>query len=113
RRVDGCLISPRAPLIESGDPLALDLGIWGEDAPVLSGGERRILGFCELVLPDDDDLASLDLGDPLAVRLDQPRLHVGDRLDRAALLLDRLHLGLGTLDEFGYQAVHHLRALED
>ena len=104
RRVDGALIALRAPLLEGGDPLALDLGVGGEDAAVLAGGERRVLGLGELVLADDDDVAALDLRDPLAVRLDQPGLHVGDRLDRAALLLDRLHLGLGALDELGDQA---------
>ena len=46
------------------------------------------------------------------MRLDQARLHVGDRLDRAALLLDDAHLLLGSLDELGDQPVHHLRALE-
>ena len=79
-------------------------------SPAVSGESSVSVNlFC----PTTTMLAALDLGDPLAVRLDQPGLHVGDRLDGAALLLDRLHLGLGALDEFGHQAVHHLRALED
>ena len=56
---------------------------------------------------------ALDPRDPLAVRLDQARLHVGDRLDRAALVGDDLHLLAGALGELGDEPVHHLRALED
>ena len=51
--------------------------------------------------------------DPLAVGLDQARLHVGDGLDGAAVLLDHRHLGPGALGQLLDQAVHHLRALED
>ncbi len=39
--------------------------------------QRRELGLGEAVLPDDDLLARLDAPDPLAVRVDQRRLHVG------------------------------------
>ena len=51
--------------------------------------------------------------DPLAVGLDQARLHVGDGVDRAAVLLDHRHLGPGALGQLLDQAVHHHRALED
>ena len=51
--------------------------------------------------------------DPLAVGLDQAGLHVGDGLDRAAVLLDHRHLGAGALGQLLDQAVHHHRALED
>ena len=113
RRVDGALVALGLPLLERLDPLALDLGVGGEDAAVLAGGERRVLGLGEPVLADHLDLAALDPGDPLAVRLDQPRLHVGDRLDGAAVLGDHLHLGVGALGQLLDQAVHHHRALED
>ena len=62
---------------------------------------------------DDDLLAALDPGDPLAVGLDQRGLHVVDGLDGAAVLGDDRHLGPGALDQLGDQAVHDLRALED
>ena len=107
------LVALRPPLLERVDPLALDLGVGGEDAAVLAGGERRVLGLGELVLADDDGLAALDLGDSLAVRLDQLGLHVRDSLDRAAALGDLLHLGVGALGELVDQALHHRRALED
>ena len=55
----------------------------------------------------------LDPRHPLAVGLDQAGLHVGDGVDRAAVLLDHRHLGPGALDQLLDQAVHHLRALED
>ena len=45
--------------------------------------------------------------------LDQAGLHVGDGLDRAAVLGDDGHLLAGALDQLLDQAVHHLRALED
>ena len=79
-------------------------------SPVVS---RRVLGLGEAVLTDDFDLPALDLRHPLAVRLDQARLHVGDRLDGAAVLLDRRHLGPGALRQLVDEALHHLRALED
>ena len=53
------------------------------------------------------------LRDPLAMRLDQAGLHVGDGLDGAALLLDDRHLRAGALDQLVDEAVHDLRALED
>ena len=55
RGVDGGLVALGAPLLERLDPLALDLGVGGEDAAVLAGGQRRVLGLGELVLPDDHD----------------------------------------------------------
>ena len=38
--VDGRLVALGAPLLERLDPLALDLGVGGEDAAVLAGGQR-------------------------------------------------------------------------
>ena len=111
--VDGALVALGAPLLERRDPLALDLGVGGEDAAVLAGGERRVLGLGELVLADDDDLAALDLRDPLAVRLDQPGLHVGTASTAPPCSATGLHLGVGALGELVDQAVHHHRALED
>ena len=89
RGVDGALVALGLPLLERLDPLALDLGVGGEDAAVLAGRQRRVLALGELVLADDGDLAALDLGEPLAVRLDQLGLHVRDGLDGAAVLGDR------------------------
>ena len=51
-------------------------------------GQRRRLGLDVAVDADQHLLAGLDPRDPLAVRLDQRRLHVRHRLDRAALLVD-------------------------
>ncbi len=101
------------PLLERLAPLALDLGVGRENAAVGAGGERRVFGFREAVLANHLDLVGLDARDALAVGLDEARLHVGDRLDGAALLLDDGHLGLGALGQLCDQAVHHLRALED
>ena len=55
----------------------------------------------------------LDPGDALAMGFDQAGLHVGNGLDRAALLGDDRHLLAGALDQFLDESVHHLRALED
>ena len=74
-------------------------------------GEMRRLG--EAVLADDDLLAGLDPVDALAVGVDQSALHVGDRLDGAAVLGDDGHLGARALQQLGDEAVHHVRALED
>ena len=60
-----------------------------------AGGERRVLVLGVAVLADHFLLAALDPGDPLAVGLDQPRLHVGDGVDGAAALLDHRHLLAG------------------
>ncbi len=107
------LVALGLPGLERLDPLALDLGIGGEDAAVGAGGQRRVLGLGEAVLADHLLLAGLDPRHPLAVRLDQAGLHVGDRGDGAAVLLDDRHLGPGALGQLLDEAVHHLRALED
>src|SRR5581483_5034487 len=65
------------PALERLAALALDLGIGGEDPPVGAGGEGRVLALGEAVLAHDLELAPLDPGHALAVRLDEPRLHVG------------------------------------
>ena len=101
------------PALERRATLTLNLRVRGEDAAVGAGGQRGVLGLGEAVLADHLDLLALDPRDPLAVRLDQARLHVGDRLDRSALLGDHDHLLAGALGKLGDQAVHHLRALED
>ena len=113
RLLDGGLVALGLPALERLAALALDLGVGGEDAAVGSRRQRRVLGLGEAVLADHLDLAALDLRDPLAVRLDQARLHVGDGLDRATLVGDDLHLLLGALDQLVDEPVHHLRALED
>jgi hypothetical protein len=113
RGIHRSLVALRLPLLERGDPLALDLRVRRQDAAILAGGEGRVLGLGELVLADDHDLASLDPGDPLAVRLDQLGLHVRDRLHGAAAVGDLLHLGVGALGELRDQAVHHHGSLED
>ncbi len=41
------------------------------------------------------------------------RLHVGDRLDRAAVLGDDRHLGACALEQLLHEPLHDLRALED
>ena len=99
--------------LEGVAALALDLRIGREDAAVRVRGERRVLGLRERVLADHLDLAPLDPGDPLAVRLDQAGLHVGHCLDRATLLLDHRHFGPGAVHQLGDEPVHDLRALED
>ena len=111
--VDGGLVALGLPALERLHALALDLGVGRQDAAVGAGGQRRVLGLGEAVLAHDLDLAALDLGHPLAVRLDQPRLHVRHRLDRAAVLLDGRHLLPRALGQLLDQAVHHPRALED
>ena len=63
--------------------------------------------------PDHDLLARLDPADALAVGVDQRGLHVGDGLDRAAVLGDDRHLGACALEQLLDEALHHLRALED
>src|SRR4029453_15523062 len=50
RGVDRRLVALCAPLLEGSNPLALDLGVGGEDAAVLARGERRVFGLRELVL---------------------------------------------------------------
>ena len=79
-------------------------------APAVSGESSLSV---KLFWPIDLLLAGLDPGHPLAVGLDQAGLHVGDRGDGAAVLLDHRHLGAGALDQLVDQAVHHHRALED
>src|SRR5207237_1273255 len=64
------------------------------------------------VLAHDPQLAALDPGHALAVRLDQARLHVGHRLDRTAVLLDHHHLGARAGLQLIHQPLHHFRAGE-
>ena len=113
RRADLGLVALGAPALERLDALPLDLGVGGEDAAVLSVGQRRVLGFGVGVLADDLLLALLDAGEPLAVGFDEPGLHVGNGLHGAALLVHHRDLGAGPLLELLDQAVHHLRPLED
>ncbi len=81
--------------------------------PSAPAGQRRVLGLGEAVLADHLLLAGLDPGHPLAVGLDQAGLHVGDGLDRAAVLLDHGHLRPRPCGQLLDQPVHHHRALED
>ena len=83
------------------------------DSAVRTRGQRRVLGLGVGVQTDDLLLAGLDPGNPVPVRFDQPRLHVGNGRDRAALLLDHRHLVAGSLDELVDQTLHDYRALED
>ena len=97
RRLDRVLVALGLPGLERLDPLALDLGVGGEDAAVGARRQRRVLGLGEAVLADHLLLAALDPRHPLAVGLDQAGLHVGDGGDGAAVLLDHGHLGAGAL----------------
>ena len=84
-----------------------------QDAAVLALLQRRRLRLGERVLPDHGLLARLDSPHALAVRLDQLRLHVRHRLDRAAALGHHGHLLARALDQLGDEPVHDVGALED
>ena len=112
-RVDGPLVALGAPAAHGLDLLGLDRGVDDQDAALGVVGQRRDGRLGEAVLADDDLLAGLDPVDPPAVGVDQGALHVGDRLDRAAVLGDDGDLGAGAVEQFGDEAVHHVRALED
>ena len=92
RRLDLVGVALGLPALECLAALALDLRVGGEDPTVGAGRERRILGLGEGVLADDLDLTALDLRNTLAVGLDKLRLHIGDGLNGAAVLLHRQHL---------------------
>ncbi len=110
RRLHGGVVAPLAPGHERLALLGLDGGVDHEDAAVLGQGRR--LGLREAVHAHQHLLAGLDPGDPRPVGLDERRLHVRDRLDRAALLGDPVELRPGALHELGDEALHHDRALE-
>src|SRR3982751_5928256 len=75
--------------------------------------QRRALARLEAIDADEHLLAGLDAADPLAVGLDQRRLHVVDGPHGAAVLGDDVELGPGALDQLRDEPVHDLRALED
>ena len=102
-----------APATQSIDLLGFDGRVDDEDASGCVVGERRVLALAEAVLPHDDLFSGLDPADPLAMRVDQCRLHVGDRLDSAAMLCHDRHLRARALQQLRHEAVHDRGALED
>jgi hypothetical protein len=111
--IDGGLVALALPALERFATLTLDLGIRRQDPAVGAGGEWGVLGLGEGVLPHDLDLALLDLGDARAVGLDELLFHVGDGLDRTAMILDGAHLLASALGQLVGERLHHVRALED
>ena len=67
----------------------------------------------EAVDADERLLAGLDPAEPLAVGVDERRLHVRDGVDGPAVLGDARHLLAGAVLELGDEPLHHRRALED
>ena len=113
RRAHRAVVAPRAPRLERRDLLGLDRAGRRRGSrprrPSVSGdGSVSANRLTPTSTCSPDSIRR----DPLAVRLDERRLHVRHRLDRAAVLLDARHLGARALEQLADEPVHHLRALE-
>lgn len=103
-----------APGFEPGELVRLRLGIDGQEAAVVAGGQRRGRRLGELVDADHDLLAGLDRRESPGVRLDQTLLHVGrlDGGDGAAHGVDPGQLVQGLGHQLLDLGVDHVAAVE-
>ena len=97
--LDGRLVAGLPPGVKPGNLVLLDCRIDDHDAAI-ARRQRRGFALLPTVDADDDGFIGLDPVQTGGVRFDQPRLHVFDRGDGAAHLVQRLQLGAGAGFQF-------------